>query len=94
MSGYHKRDFEPFPMHSLKRVERPTTVIHDDQVQRVDERESGFNKASRGDYGSLLQKERVRFVAKHPTSGALSWMTAYLKDVVDGIVAAQKADVN
>ncbi|MBM4277292.1 MAG: reductive dehalogenase [Deltaproteobacteria bacterium] len=78
-------------MHTLKRVERPTTQILDDQVKRVDERESGFNKAVRGDYGSHLQKERMRFVPKHPISGALSWMTAYLKDVVDGLAAKQKA---
>ncbi|MDP2973199.1 MAG: reductive dehalogenase [Deltaproteobacteria bacterium] len=91
MSGYHQRDFEPFPMHKLKRVGRPTTKILDDQVKRVDERESGFNKAVRGDYGPVLQRERQRFVTKHPISGALSWMTAHLKGVVDGLVAAQKA---
>jgi len=51
MSGYHKREFETFPVHKLKRVQRPTTLILDDKVQRVDERESGFNKAVRGDYG-------------------------------------------
>ncbi len=93
MSGYHTREFEPFPVHTLKRTERPTTKILDEQVQRVDERESGFNKASRGDYGPVLQRERVRFVPKHPISGALSWMTAYLRDVVDGAVAKQKAPV-
>ncbi len=84
MSGYHKRDFEPFPVHTLKRVERPTTKILDDQAKRVDERESGFNKAVRGDYGPVLQRERARFVPKQPISGALSWMTAHLRDVVDG----------
>jgi len=41
MSGYHERNWEPFPMHTIKRVERPTTVIYDDQIKRVDERESG-----------------------------------------------------
>ena len=47
MSGYHKRVFEPFPVHTLKRVDRPTTLIMDDKVQRVDERESGFSKLPR-----------------------------------------------
>lgn len=91
MSGYHKRDSEPFPLHKLKRVGRPTTKILDDQVKRADEWENGFNKAVRGDYGPVLQRERQRFVIKHPISGALSWMTAHLKGVVDGLVAAQKA---
>ena len=35
MSGYHKRNPEPFPVHTLKRVDRPTTIIDDDKVQRV-----------------------------------------------------------
>jgi len=94
MSGYHKRNFEPFPVHTLKRVERPTTLILENQVKRLDERENGFNKAVRGDYGPILQKERNRFVTKHPSSGALSWMTAYLKDVVDGVVAGRKAPLS
>jgi reductive dehalogenase len=93
MSGYHKRVFEPFPVHTLKKVERPTTIIQDDKVQRVDERESGFNKASRGDYGEYIQKERTRFVPKHPTSAALMQMAVHLRDIVDGLVAAQKAPI-
>ena len=91
MSGYHKRDLEPFPVHALRRVERPTTRILDDQVRRVDERESGFNRAARGDYGAHLKKERTRFVPKHPISGALVQMATHLRDVVDGLVAARKA---
>jgi reductive dehalogenase len=91
MSGYHKRGLEPFPVHKLKRVDRPTTRILDDQVKRVDERESGFNKAARGDYGEGLKKERTRFVAKHPLSGALMQMQIVLREIVDGIVAGQKA---
>jgi len=44
MSGYLKRGTDPFPVHRLKRIERPTTLILDDKVQRFDERESGFKK--------------------------------------------------
>jgi hypothetical protein len=51
MSGYLIRGTDRFPVHSLKRIERPTTLILDDKVQRVDERESGFRKADRGDAG-------------------------------------------
>ena len=91
MSGYHKRDLDPFPMHAINRVDRPTTLILDDQVSRVDERESGFNKAARGDFGPFLAKERNRFVMKHPLSGALGQMQVFLRDIVDGVTAAQKA---
>jgi len=93
MSGYHKRDYEPFPVHTLKRVDRPTTTILDDKVRRVDERESGFNKAARGDYGEVLKAERTRFVQKHPLSAALMQMQVYLREIVDGVVAKQKAPI-
>lgn len=82
---------DPFPVEKLKRVDRPTTLIMEDKVQRVDERESGFNKAARGIYGPQLQKERYRFVRKHPLSGALVSMQDHLKTLVDGPLAPEKA---
>ncbi len=91
MSGYHERNWEPFPMDTIKRVERPTTVIYDDQIKQVDERESGFNRAFRGDFGERLSKEVRRFVQKQPVSGALLWMTSNMVNMVDGLVAVQKA---
>ena len=78
-------------MDTIKRVERPTTAIHDDQIKRVDERESGFNRARRGDFGERLSKEVNRFVPKQPVSGALLWMTSNMVNMVDGLVAVQKA---
>jgi len=93
MSGYLIRGTDRFPVHRLKRVERPTTLILDDKVKRVDEREGGFNKARRGDYGEKIRRERERLVTKHPISGALSSMAAHLKNVVDGLVASQKAPI-
>lgn len=93
MSGYHKRVLENFPMHTIKRVDRPTTLIQDDKVKRVDERESGFNRGARGDYGPYLKEQRPRFVMKHPVSGALGQMQVFLRDIVDGIVANQKAPI-
>jgi hypothetical protein len=56
----------------------------DDKIEGVDERESGFNKAFRGEYGSTLQRERHRMVRKHPLSGALLQMQEHLSDFVDG----------
>jgi reductive dehalogenase len=92
MRKYHKRELDLFPVHKLKRVERPTTLILDDQVKKADEREDGFAKAARGDYGPLLQKERRRN-DKEPISGALIQMTLHLKPIVDGLVAAQKGPI-
>jgi reductive dehalogenase len=82
---------DPFPVHALKRVERPTTRILDDQVRRTDERESGFNRARRGDFGPKLKKEMGRFVPKHPVSGALSQMAAAMAGLVDGKIHPSRA---
>jgi reductive dehalogenase len=80
-------------MHEIKRVDRPTTLIREDQIQRTDERESGFNRALRGDFGPFIQRERIRFGMKHPLSAALVAMQANLRSIVDGSVAAQKAPI-
>jgi 3-chloro-4-hydroxyphenylacetate reductive dehalogenase len=93
MKGYTHVDLEPFPVHTLKRVDRPTTKIIDDRVGRVDERESGFNKAARGDYGKVLRREVGRFVRKQPFSAALLKMAGHMRGVVDGLAAGTKAPI-
>jgi reductive dehalogenase len=89
--AYNINKLDPYPVEILKRVDDPTTLVKEDEVQRVDERESGFNRALRGDFGSYLQKERYRFVAKHPLSGALGQMQFNLADFVDGEIAGNMA---
>ena len=74
----------------LRRVSRPTSRITDDVV-RFDEREHGFNRALRGDFGPAAQRERTRFVEKYPLSAAMLAMQRHLVDVVDGPVAAERA---
>lgn len=91
MSGYLKRNWETFPTEQLKRVDRPTTKINEDQIKRVRERESGFCKAAAGDYGERLQKEFRRFVPKHPISGAMAWMRDNMRPFRDGNIAGGKA---
>jgi len=80
-----------YPLHTLKRVDQPTTRIFENQIQRVDERESGFSRAGRGDFGRRLRKEYLRFTLKHPLSKALMQMGFTLRGGVDGEVAPQKA---
>ncbi|OGP92398.1 MAG: hypothetical protein A2Z19_02120 [Deltaproteobacteria bacterium RBG_16_54_18] len=86
-----RRYADPYPVERLKRVDRPTTIIRDDDVPRIDEREQGFNRAGRGDFGPHLKEQRPRFVKKQPLSGAAMQMSLLLKGVVDGLVAARKA---
>ena len=89
---HHKRSYpDPFPVGSLKRVDRPTTMIKDDDVSRVDERDGGFQLAGRGIYGSRLQKEYRRFVVKYPLSGALLSMSKTLARIVDGPIGPHGA---
>lgn len=85
------KKLDPYPVEILKRVDRPTTLINDNEVKRVDERESGFNRCYRGDFGPYIQHEVSRFVGKFPISGAMSWMTGNMIGTVDGPVANHKA---
>lgn len=82
---------DPFPVKRLKKIDRPTTLIKDDEVSRVDERDGGFHRAGQGDFGLSLQKEYHRFVLKHPLSGALLAMSKTLAGVVDGLEGSKKA---
>ena len=68
-----KRDYpDPFPVHTLKRVDRPTTLIHDDQVQRVDERDGGFQRAGRNNplHNHRAEPEIEGFIKRPFRAGA------------------------
>lgn len=65
------------PMETVKRVERPTTLIFGDEVPRVPKRAAFFDRALRGDLGPKAQKERHRFAFKQPhTAGMMPSMRA------------------
>ncbi len=91
MRAFNTRRLDPYPVEGVKQTDRPTTIVNEDEVPRVDERESGFNRALRGDFGPHLKKERYRFVSKHPLSGALGQMQFDLVNFVGGEVAPNKA---
>ena len=59
-----------YPMHRLKRVERPTTLITDD-IQRVPKRAGFFVRAFYGDLGPVAGREIRRFITKNPLNAAL-----------------------
>lgn len=60
-----------YPMEQVKRVDRPTTLILDDEVPRVPKRAGFFERALHGDLGDKAQKERLRFAFKHPFAKAM-----------------------
>jgi len=77
-------------MHRIRRVDQPTTKITD-EVARFDEREHGFLRALRGDFGPVPQREFQRFIDKFPISGAMTGVEQHLVTAVDGPVAADRA---
>ena len=93
LRSFNTKKLDPYPVEIIKRVERATTRVNENEIQRVDERESGFNRATRGDYGERMKAERARFVMKHPLSGALGQMQLNLVDYVDGDVAPDRAPI-
>ncbi|MBI36129.1 MAG: Fe-S protein [Alphaproteobacteria bacterium] len=55
-----------YPLEQVDRVDRPTTLIIDNEVPKVSKRAEFFERAARGDLGVKSQKERSRFAFKHP----------------------------
>jgi reductive dehalogenase len=87
-----KRCLGFYPMETLERVEHPTTKITD-SVQKVSEKDSGFQRAARGDFGALVAKEIRRFTKKEPVNAAYSDMISYLRAMSENEVAPVKAPV-
>ncbi len=74
---------DPYPLHTLDRVDRPTTKIDAELVRRVDERAGGFFRAKMGAFGEKIKNEYPRFVPKYPLSGSLVSMCGALGQMVD-----------
>jgi len=55
-----------YPLETLKRVDKPTTLIFDDEVPRVPQRALFYNRAEFGDLGDRMVRERWRWAYKHP----------------------------
>jgi 3-chloro-4-hydroxyphenylacetate reductive dehalogenase len=94
MSAYHNHSpLGSFPMHKLKRVDRPTNFIDEKAIQRRSESEAGFARAMHGDFGPTIRREVARFAVKHPLSASMLEIENHLSEKVDGVVASQKAPI-
>ena len=76
-----------YPMETVKRVDKPTTLILDDEVPRVPKRAAFFERAIHGDLGGKAQRERSRFAFKHPFAGAMLKQIRAMVPHQDGAVA-------
>jgi len=77
-----------FAMETVDRVDKPTTLIIDDEVPRVPKRASFFDRAIHGDLGAKTQAERTRFAFKHPLAAAMVKQIGAMVPHQDGPVAA------
>ncbi len=80
-----------YPMETVKRVARPTTLILDDEVPRVSKRAAFFQRALHGDLGDKSKKERTRFAFKTPFSFSLLQAIRAMVPFQDGEVAKSGA---
>jgi len=77
-------DASKYPMETVKRVDKTTTLIIDDEVPRVPKRAAMFDRALRGDLGDKTLKERNRFALKHPFGAGLMGPIGALHKHQDG----------
>jgi reductive dehalogenase len=80
-----------YPMETVARVERPTTLILDDEVPRVPVRAGFFPRAAHGDLGDKAAREITRFAYKHPAAYTARELTRALVALQDGAPAAERA---
>lgn len=79
-----------YPMEQVKRVDRPTTLIIDDEVPRVPMRAAFFARAAAGDLGEKSQRERQRFATKHPFSLGMIPLIRNMVPLQDGEVREER----
>ena len=89
----------PYKLEKIKRVDVPTTLIIEDEVERVPRRADGFERARHGDYGPRLQeiREREGGVRKNgqqaPMYGAIGGVLRSLVPSHDGPIAGKRAPI-
>ncbi len=77
-----------YPMEQVTRVDRPTTLILDDEVPRVPKRAEFFFRSRMGDLGAKAQREVKRFAFKHPLTDGMMKPLRALVPHQDGPTAA------
>ncbi len=80
-----------YPMEQVKRVDKPTTRIDADKVERVPLRAAFFTRPFYGDLGDHVKHERHRFINKNPLSEAIGEQMQALMPLRNGEVADEKA---
>ena len=88
MRGEHRPLHKgPYPMERIKRVDEPTTLIIDDEVPRVPQRASFFDRPKHGDLGPKFEADRKVFAFKTPTAQSYLSMIGSMVPHQNGPVA-------
>ena len=66
--GKRATHLSAYPMEQVRKVEKPTTLILEDEVPRVPHRASFFERPRFGDMGAKAMVERNRFALKTPSA--------------------------
>ena len=78
-----------YPMEQVRRVERPTTLILDDEIPRVPHRASFFERPKFGDLGPKAKLERTRFAFKTPAAQSYMPLIGSMVPLQDNDVAPE-----
>ncbi len=81
----------PYPMEKIKRVKEPTTLVIPDEIARVPQRASFFDRALHGDLGTSFVEKRHTFAYKTPQAQSYVKMIRAMVPMQDGPVARQIA---
>ena len=80
-----------YAMESIRKVAEPTTLILADEVPRIPQRASFFDRAIHGDLGRKARYERTRFAFKHPLAMAMLLQIRAMVEHQDGPLQSQPA---
>jgi reductive dehalogenase len=76
-----------YPVETLKRVEKMTTVVFDDEVPRVPSRTNMYVRTAFGDLSQKAQSQADRWSQKHPVSQGIVRPSWAIKPLQDGQTA-------
>jgi len=76
-----------YPMETVKRVKRPTTLVFDEEIPRIPQRALFYNRAEYGDLGEKMVRERWRWAYKHPFAQGILRVLRAMVPHQDGEIA-------
>ena len=81
----------PYPVETVKRVDRITTEIFDDEVPRIPSRANMYVRTALGDLSEKAAREAARWSQKHPVSQGIVRPMWALKPLQDGQTVSERA---